>query len=60
MAVKTVAPIIYGTNILRKLIPPVKMAMISVLKAILEVKKITEIKVNKGENMFTKKGMKLK
>jgi hypothetical protein len=58
--VSKLAPIMYGTNILLKLMPPVKIAIISVLKAILEVKNITDIKVNRGENIFTKNGMKLR
>jgi hypothetical protein len=58
--VSKLAPIMYGTNILLKLIPLVKIAIISVLKAILEVKNITDIKVNKGENIFIKYGMKLR
>ena len=49
----------YGTIILWKLIPPDRIAMISDLAAILEVKNITVMNTNRGENMFMKYGMKL-
>ncbi len=45
---------------LLKLMPPFRMAMISVLTAILEVKKITEIKTNIGAKRVAKYGMKLR
>ena len=36
------------------------MAMISELEASCEVKKITEMNTNRGENIFTKYGMKFR
>ena len=48
------AEIINGFNNLLKLIPLLSMAIISVLLAILEVKNITEIKINKGLNKLAK------
>ena len=48
----------YGTIILWKLTPQERMAMISVSAAILEVKKITVMKTNRGLNMFMKYGTK--
>jgi hypothetical protein len=50
----------YGHIILLKLIPLFRMAMISVLTAIREVKKITAIKTKRGANSVAKYGMKLK
>ncbi len=41
-----------------KLMPPLSIAMISLCPASFDVKKITEIKTNSGENMFMKYGMK--
>jgi len=38
----------YGYNILLKLIPPARIATISLFEAILEVKKITEMKTRRG------------
>ena len=42
----------YGTMSLLKLTPLDNMAMISVLEAIFDVKKITAMKVNSGLNIF--------
>ena len=50
----------YGHIILRKLIPLLRIAMISVLIAIFEVKKITAMKTKSGEKRVAKYGMKLK
>ena len=50
----------YGTINRLKLTPLLSMAIISVLYAILEVKNITVMKVNNGENSVAKYGMKLK
>jgi hypothetical protein len=50
----------YGHIILRKLIPQFRIAIISVLIAILEVKKITEIKTNNGAKSIAKYGMKFR
>jgi hypothetical protein len=50
----------YGHIIRLKLIPLFRMAIISVLTAILDVKKITEIKTNNGANRVAKYGMKLR
>ena len=55
----SVAENIYGTIILWKLIPQERMAMISESAAIFDVKKITVMKMNSGENMFMKYGTKL-
>ena len=54
-----VAEIKYGHISLLKLMPPASIAMISVLAAILEVKKITVKNTNIGLNMLMKYGMKL-
>ena len=43
-----------------KLIPLFRIAIISVLTAIFEVKKITEIKTKRGANRVAKYGIKLK
>ena len=48
------AETINGNNNLLKLIPLLSMAIISVLFAILEVKNITEMKINKGLNKLPK------
>jgi hypothetical protein len=48
----------YGYIILLKLTPLLRIAMISVLYAILDVKKITAIKVNNELNKLVKYGMK--
>jgi hypothetical protein len=48
----------YGHIILRKLMPLFKIAIISVLIAILEVKKITAINTNSGAKSMAKYGMK--
>jgi hypothetical protein len=45
-----VAPIMYGLKILLKLVPLDKIATNSVLAAIFDVKKITEMKVKRGLN----------
>jgi hypothetical protein len=50
----------YGHIILLKLIPLFRIAIISVLAAIFEVKKITEIKTKSGEKRVAKYGMKFK
>ncbi len=50
----------YGHIILLKLIPLFRMAIISVLAAIFEVKKMTEINTKRGEKRVAKYGMKLK
>jgi hypothetical protein len=55
----SVAENIYGTIILWKLIPQERMAMISESAAIFEVKKITVMNMNNGENIFIKYGTKL-
>jgi hypothetical protein len=52
--VKIVAAYMYGRSNLLKLTPLDKMAMISVLYAILEVKNITAINVKSGLKRFTK------
>jgi hypothetical protein len=44
----------YGHIILRKLIPLLRIAIISVLTAIRDVKKITDIKTNNGANRVAK------
>jgi hypothetical protein len=54
-----VAENIYGIIILWKLIPQERMAMISESAAIFEVKKITVMNMNSGENIFMKYGTKL-
>jgi hypothetical protein len=54
------AEIKYGNIILLKLTPLARMAIISVLPAILEVKKITAMNVNSGLNIFTKYGTKFR
>ena len=51
---KIKADIIKGFSRRVKLIPLFRIAIISVLFAILEVKKITEIKINRGLNRFPK------
>jgi hypothetical protein len=56
----TVAEIKYGHIILRKLIPQLRIAMISVFDANLEVKKITEIKTKRGAKSVAKYGTKLR
>ena len=48
----------YGTIMRWKLTPPERMAMISELAAIREVKKMTEMNTNIALYMFTKNGMK--
>ena len=48
------APIMYGLKRRRKLIPDDSIAVISELPAILEVKKITEMKTNSGESWLAK------
>jgi hypothetical protein len=50
----------YGHIILRKLMPLLRIAIISVLTAIREVKNITEINTNNGAKSVAKYGMKLK
>ena len=54
-----VAEIKKGRSNLLKLTPLFSMGIISVLLAILEVKKTTAMKVNKGLNKFPKYGAKL-
>lgn len=49
----------YGRSNLLKLTPPARMAMISVLEAIFEVKKMTEMKRKSGVKRLTKYGIKL-
>ena len=49
----------YGTIILWKLIPQDRMAMISESAAIFDVKNITVMNTNNGENIFMKYGTKL-
>ena len=56
----TVAEIKYGHIILRKLMPQLSIAMISVFAAILDVKKITEIKTKRGAKSVAKYGMKFR
>ena len=51
---KKVAQIKYGLKKRLKLTPPAKIATISELLAILEVKNITEIKIKSGLNMLAK------
>ena len=48
----------YGNIILWKLIPQERMAMISELAAILDVKNMTVMNTNSGLNMFMKYGTK--
>ena len=60
MTAKKVAQIKQGLKKRLKLTPPASMATISELLAILEVKKITAIKINKGLKRLAKNGMKLK
>ena len=55
-----VAENMYGTIILWKLIPQDRIAMISESAAIFDVKKITVMNTNRGENMFMKYGMKFR
>ena len=50
----------YGYIIRKKLIPLLRMATISVLIAIFEVKKITAINTNNGAKSVAKYGTKLK
>jgi hypothetical protein len=50
----------YGHISLLKLIPLLRIAMISVLTAILDVKKMTAIKTKSGEKRVAKYGIKLK
>ena len=50
---------IYGTIIRWKLTPPERMATISELAAMRDVKKMTEMNTNIALYMFTKYGMKL-
>ena len=54
----SVAAAIYGTIIRWKLMPQLRMATISEFAAIFDVKKITVMNTNRGENMFIKYGMK--
>ena len=56
----SVAEKMYGTIILWKLIPQDRMAMISESAAIFDVKKITVMNTNNGENIFMKYGMKFR
>ena len=49
---------IYGSIIRWKLIPQERMAMISELAAILDVKNMTVMNTNRGLNMFMKYGTK--
>lgn len=49
----------YGTTSLLKLIPEPSIGMISVLRAILEVKKTTEMSANNGQSKPLIHGMKL-
>jgi hypothetical protein len=51
---------IYGRSNLLKLTPELKMATISVLLAILEVKKTAAINTNNGVNRLAKCGIKLR
>jgi hypothetical protein len=50
----------YGTSIRLKLTPLLRIATISVLDAIFDVKKMTAIKQKRALNRFTKYGMKFK
>lgn len=50
----TVAEIIYGLSSRRKLMPDDSMAIISELSASLEVKNITAMNTNSGENWLAK------
>ena len=54
MQPKNTAQIKNGFSNLLKLIPLVKIAIISVSFAILEVKNVTDRKINKGLNRFIK------
>ena len=55
-----IAAIIKGSKNLQKLIPLFRMAITSVLLAIFEVKKITEINMKSGLKRLAKKGIKFK
>jgi len=57
---KKIEEIINGRRNLLKLIPLLKMAIISEFFASLLVKKTTDMKINNGENRFAKYGMKCK
>jgi hypothetical protein len=50
----------YGHNILLKLIPLFRIAIISVLTAIFDVKNITAINTKRGANSIAKYGMKFR
>ena len=54
------APAMYGRIMRWKLIPQDRIAIISELAAILDVKKMTVMNTNSGLNMLMKYGMKLR